>query len=113
MNKGFFSATHFPTVHLCKIVEIKQDTTVLFLFEYSLLLRSRLLSNTVHSQLKTTAWLLPERHGSTSVVIKMDHMSVQHTVTDYLEVFGTFWPMGNVGLKGCDLPRKQKESPKW
>lgn len=32
-----------------------------FFFKYSLLLRSRLLSNTVLSQLKTTAWLLPER----------------------------------------------------
>lgn len=31
-------------------------------------------------------------------VLKIDHMSVQHTVTNYLEVFGTFWPMGNVEL---------------
>ena len=46
-------------------------------------------------------------------VLKMDRMSVQRTVTDYLEVFGTFWPVGNVGLEGCDLLRKQKESPKW
>lgn len=27
-------------------------------------------------------------------IIKRDRMSVQHTVTDYLEVFGTFWPIG-------------------
>lgn len=40
-------------------------------------------------------------------------MSVQRTVTNYLEVFGTFWPVGIVGLEGCDLLRKQKESPKW
>lgn len=42
-------------------------------------------------------------------------MSVQRTVTDYLEVFTlrTIWPVGNVGLEGCDLLRKQKESPKW
>lgn len=27
-------------------------------------------------------------------IIKRVRMSVQHTVTDYLEVFGTFWPIG-------------------
>lgn len=42
--------------------------------------------------------------------LKMDRMSVQRTVTDYLEVFGTFWPVGIVGLEGCDLLREKQRN---
>lgn len=71
-----------------------------FSFKYSLLLRSRLLSNTVHSQLKTTAWLLPERHGSTRCSNNGSYVCPVHSHQLPWGVFGTFWPVGNVGREG-------------
>lgn len=40
----------------------------------------------------------------------MDPKSVQHTVIDYLEELRTFWPVGNVGLKGCVILRGEKRN---
>lgn len=61
----FFCGTYQSMWHLhFRAFKKKKQSKQIFFSKFSLLLRSRLLSNTVHSQLKTTAWLLPERHGS-------------------------------------------------
>lgn len=46
-----------------------------------------------------------------SDVLYMDHISVQHTVTNHIEVFHTCWLVGNVGLKGSDPLKEQRNLP--
>lgn len=95
----FFSVTDLWCVRLWEVQNLWNNKTWK-VFKYSLLLRSRLLSNTVHSQLKTTAWLLPERHGSTRCSNIGSYVCPVHSHQLPWGVFGTFWPVGNVGREG-------------
>lgn len=109
LTSGFFSVWLTFGVSDCKcwkhlLLERYKTFEIIkrekFSFKYSLLLRSRLLSNTVHSQLKTTAWLLPERHGSTRCSNIGSYVCPVHSHQLPWGVFGTFWPVGNVGREG-------------